>query len=389
MKLKNIGKVVSVLAFSALLTLGFTTAAKAGVIEPSGLGDQLLKRYNAGEYAALQKDLDGMLPKEKMVDGKAIQEELDSTGYVKLEEGGVYYLFTAIKAGSNMTLDATGATIFARDVIVNNDPTKTNYQSFDGFKMIGGTYYSLDGEGREGTSIQFAHGNNITLQGMDIKHTNYNGHAIELIACSNVLIENCILNAQGTPSDGSVEEMLQIDVATPKTSPRIYELDSAMANKAACKKVTVRGCEITGNRGLCCNHSVDMETAMHTGIVIESCTITSMSTEALALLNTASAKIQKNKIICKSKDNSSNKSVGINIFNRTGKGLKSIVINNNTIKGKKYAVLAWSENNNQYKKLTMKKNKLYAKNKKDTMSLGNAFKKTALKSNKNYKNKSK
>lgn len=70
--------------------------------------------------------------------------------------------------------------------------------------------------------MRFAHGKNLTFDGVNID-TNYQGHGLELIACKDCVVKNCKILAKNnkTKNKMSVEEALQIDIATPLTAPGI------------------------------------------------------------------------------------------------------------------------------------------------------------------------
>ncbi len=63
--------------------------------------------------------------------------------------------------------------------------------------------------------MAFSHGSNVTIDGVTIL-SNYQSHAIELIAMKNTTVQNSTLKVQGRKKKKSVEEALQIDVAAPK-----------------------------------------------------------------------------------------------------------------------------------------------------------------------------
>ncbi len=340
----------------------------AGVVEPSGLND--------------------------ITDKKAIQAELDATGSVTLKPGASYFLTGPLYISSNMSIEATGATITADKDLMMNEPSQTGYGSLNGFSVNGGTWLSSSSSGYDKSSMKFAHAQNLKFTNMTVKHANYSGHGLELIACQDVLVENCSMTAVGSPKKGSVEEMIQLDIAASKTAPSMYALKPSLANGACCRNITIKGCTVTGCRGICANFAAAAEDAkykdkFHSNIVIENNTITGAVSEGLALFNVMSAKVSGNTIIC-ANSSKGDHSVGCHI-GTFGKGkTKSIVISGNTIKGKWYALQLWSPQA-KYKKITVKNNRLYAKNKKAVVSTNTenatlyVTKKYVYSNNKNFK----
>jgi len=330
--------VMILMAVSLLLSMN--EVVKAGIVPPSN------KRTN--------KDV------------RNIDDEQDETGYVRLQEGETYYLSHFIPLMSNSTIDARGATIIVNKGAVRNDTSnyKTGYNSMSNIKIIGGKWISAHEDGCSGTTFSFAHCQNITLEKMDIRTTNAQGHAIELVACKNVTIKDCKVIAQGKSKKKSVEEMIQIDLAAPHTAPF---LKSKYQNGLACKNIKVIGCTITGSRGLCANYAKEdkkYRKKYHDKILVKNCTITGRTSEALALFNAINVEVKNNKIITKSKRTGSPYSIGCHValFGKISKFSKGkIRIYDNVIKGGRQGFQICSHSKSRYGSLIIKNNKLYSK----------------------------
>ena len=352
---------ISALAFLGLGIMAAGVSVKAGVIEPSGITD----------------------PSDPS-DKRLIQHELDNTGSVTLVPGETYYLNGPIFAHDNQSIEAEGATIYFvadKDMIMNN-PQKGAYSGLVNFSVNGGTWLSCAKDGYKGSSIKLTHAGNVRLTNMKIKHANYSGHTIELIACKDVLVENCILEELGKPQKGSVEECLQIDIAAPHTAPFLYSNNKKLVDGSCCKNITVRNCSITGCRGLCANGAVEdkeYRDNFHSGIVIENCNITGMVSEGLTLYNVASGKVVGNTIVCKNKAKAE-KSVGLKIETLGQGSVKNLTVKKNTIKGKWVAIRFGGGTGARYNKLTFNNNKLYAGDKEMVMNI--ALSQTSMITNK-------
>lgn len=237
-------------------------------------------------------------------DRTAILNALASDGHVVLKSGETYYTSGNIYLESGNTITATGATIVGKKGVLRNTPTDTGYDSVSDIVIDGGywtTDSSLYPEGYTSTMIQFSHARDITIKNATIE-CNLGGHAIELIACKNVLVDNCKMVEIGTVDPTSVEEALQIDIAASKTAPWVAECGSQYVNGLTCENITVRNCLIRGSRGVCANYASNAADAAYLGnyhknIVLENNTIVGMSAEGVALFNVAGATVKNNVIV--------------------------------------------------------------------------------------------
>ena len=322
-----------------------------------------------------------------------IQEELNNTGSVTLESGGTYYLDDSIRVRSNQTIDATGATIYLVRAAVRNSTStfKTDYSSLKNLTIKGGKWRTKNPNGTSGTTFSFAHSSNIKLLNMDIACTSPKGHAIELVACNNVTIQGCTITPKGTSKAKGQQEMLQIDLATPKTAPFLAKTDKKLQNGLACKNIHVIGNTITGDRAVCCNHAskeAKYKKYYHENIEVRNNTLIGRKAEALALFNTITATITGNTIICYSSRVKEAYSVGLHValFGKV-KAFSSranIVVANNIIKGGRSAFHILSHTKYKYKKLTIQNNQLYCKKgKKKALSIS-TVKKVKKSNNKCY-----
>ena len=326
--------------FPAFFAAFFSLQVQAGTVAPSG------KISNA--------------------DVNAIDDELDQTGYVRLKKGGRYYLSHFIPVNSNNTIDARGATIVVKKGAVRNDPRnyRTGYNSMSKVTVIGGTWLSANKDGCTGTTFSFAHSNNITLKDMNIRSTNAEGHAIELVACRNISIRNCTVIAQGKSRQTSAEEMIQVDLASPKNAPF---LKKEFQNGLACQNITISGCTVTGSRAVGITYPKKDKQYLkkyHKNITIKNCRLTGNTAEGLALFNAINVTVKNNRIISKSNRTKSAYSSGchVTLFAKIPAFAKGkISIRNNIIKGGRTGFQICSHSKVRYGTLIIKKNRLYSK----------------------------
>lgn len=326
-------------------------------------------------------------------DYKNIMNALEEDGNIVLETDSTYYIKATLWVESNQSITATGATIISKSGAFRNRPTKTNYKSIQNFTVDGGTWKNIEKDGYKKSFIQFSHSSNITIKNAEV-YCNYAGHAIELVACKNVLVDNCVLKAVGKCTSTCVEEQLQIDIATPKTAPTVGNYGKKFVKGQTCQNITVTNCTITGARGICANFASkekQYQKKFHKNVVLKNNTITGVSSEAVALFNVMKATVENNKIICNSKRTGTAYSVGLHIamFGKAPSSMSKAVykVNNNTIKGGRQGFYVYSHSSSKFGTVIAKKNKCYAKASKEKAILVDAksVQKVQLSKNKKYK----
>lgn len=331
--------------------------------------------------------------KSGKTDYKNISDALEEYHDVILEKDKTYYLKGTLWVHSDQSITATGATIISKTGAFRNKATRTNYKSVRNFTVDGGIWKNTSKNGYMTSMVQFSHSQNITIKNAKI-YCNYKGHAIELIACKNVTIDNCTLIPLGKCPKNNVEEQLQIDIATPKTAPTVGNCGQKFVKGQTCQNITVQNCTITGGRGVCANYASTekkYQTKFHKNIVLRNNKITGISSEGVALFNVMGATVENNTIISKSKRKGTAYSVGLHIamFGKAPGKMKSAVykVNKNTIKGGRQGFYVYSHSSSKFGKVTAKNNKCYASAGKDkAISVtNNSVTKIALSKNKSYK----
>ena len=360
------------LILAAVLFLRKSETVRAGVVEANGSTDS----YN-------------------------IQTELNETGRVTLEKGGTYRLYDSLVLGSNMSIEAEGATIICEKPIAFNIPEKTDYKAAADISINGGIWKS-EADGYYASSFKFTHASNIKLTNMKIRAANLSGHSIELVACKNVVIDNCDIAGLGS-SDSMTEEAVQLDIASSVTAPFLQgvpfrtDLADTLYNKAGCKNITIKNSRIVGNRGVAANHTKndgDAINSIHENITLTGNNITGLKGEGVALFNAKSAIVKNNKIRSLRKGKSDAYTVGLHITTFSNdKALKKAVfkITGNTIYGGRQAVMVYSHSGIKFGKAVIENNKLFCKTGKEFAihAKEQSINKVVIKSNivKTYKDK--
>ena len=330
------------LILAAVLFLRKSETVRAGVVEANGSTDA----YN-------------------------IQQELNKTGRVTLEKGGTYRLYDSLVLGSNMSIEAEGATIICEKPIAFNIPEKTDYKAAADISINGGTWKS-EADGYYASSFKFTHASNIKLTDMKIRAANLSGHSIELVACKDVVIDNCDIAGLGS-SESMTEEAVQLDIASYVTAPFLRgipfrtDLADKLYNKAGCKNITIKNSRIVGNRGVAANHTKndgDAINSIHENITLTGNNITGLKGEGVVLFNAKSAIVKNNKIRSLRKGKSDAYTVGLHITTFSNdKALKKAVfkITGNIIYGGRQAVMVYSHSGIKFGKAVIEKNKLFCK----------------------------
>lgn len=266
--------------------------------------------------------------------------------------------------GSNTTLLATGATVLEtkeKAILLEDEPVKN--VTIKGGKWLIDTIEK--GNLFENTSIRFLHASNVTLDKLYV-NTCYIGHALELVACKNCTVTNSKFLAIGKTKAKSLEEAVQIDIATPQTSPSAKELlGDSYVNGQTCKNITVKNCEIRGSRGISTNKT-DTDggkwlSKHHSNITIENCKVTGTTSEAMALHNALNVTVKNCTVNSKGKRIKTTYSIGINVAsfgNCDGKTKSTVLISENKVDAGRQGIYVGSYNSKKkFKSVTIKNNK--------------------------------
>lgn len=311
---------------------------------------------------------------------------------VVIPSGSVIHLAAVLRVRSNKTIIATGATIIqdnAKRQTIVNDCDGTGYDNVTNVKIKGGTWKNAHASDIRSV-ILFSLGNNISIDGVTV-YTNYQGHGISFVACKDASLTNSkiISRVDSTKKRHTIEEAVQLDIATPSSAPTIKEY----AKGQCCKNITVKNCTITGGRGLCTNWNrskASYKKQYHVGITVTGCHITGISGEPLCLHNAVKVKVTNcNLTIKKSKymDMSDYYSNGLSMVLAGKNSISDNYTNyimNNKIKGGNHAFFLWSDSGSSYGKVVIKNNKMYAKSK-SVAIFAKRYCKPSISGNKTYK----
>ncbi len=274
--------------------------------------------------------------------------------------------------GSNKTIVATGATIYQvnpQKQLINNNCTKLNYASIQNVSITGGKWEIANNSQmlRDTSTIRFNHGQYISLNNMTIM-TNYRSHGIEIIACRNMTVSGCRVIAEGTPSPTSLEEAIQIDLASPATAPTVAAFGEQYVQGQTCSNITVKNCTIKGARGLCCNKTATENkrfyNCYHKNIIVKDNNITGVTSEALCMHNTYGVDIENNKIVSEGSRVNTTYSIGINVASFGNVNCTSMrnIIAGNTVYGGLYGICVRAqEGSTKFGATYVRNNKIYCK----------------------------
>lgn len=280
--------------------------------------------------------------------------------------------FTAgyIPLGSNTSIVAQKDTFITAEQnhIFYNTGLAKGYSSLKNVTISGGEW-TAGSTGAAYTMMRFLHADGIKIENA-VMYGNYSCHLLEFIACQNVKVKNCTLMDKGKTVKNSVEECIQLDVASYTTAPFAYsDKNSPYYDSTPCRNVTVSGCKIVGSRGLCANYAKnepDKCKKYHYNINIIDCNIEGKTSEAVALFNSAKITVKNCTLVTRRKDNTAY-SCGLNIqmLNKKAGNLNpadyAVNLISNTIKGGRQAVCMYSHVGGKWGKTTLKSNKLYCR----------------------------
>ena len=205
---------------------------------------------------------------------------------------GTYLIDKPIKIKSNTIIFAYGST-FRRNANINNmfindsDGTKGGYNANENIEIIGAVFDGAGGSFSDKcTMLAFGHAKNIKILDCTFKNLR-DWHMVELNACQNVFIQNCLFEDYGTSTMGT--EMVQIDVAKSKTE---FPWFGPYDNKT-CDNIKITRCKfINGVRGIG-THTAGTN-AEHTRITITENEFRNMSGQAIKGMDWSFTKINDN-----------------------------------------------------------------------------------------------
>lgn len=317
----------------------------------------------------------------------------DKKKRIVFPKGKTIRIGQVVDIGSNTMINATGATIIQTDGskgVIKHKVDGTNYNAIHNVTIVGGTWRNKT-NAAACTMVRFAHGRTLKFKNMKVI-TNYNGHALELIACKDVKVYNCTLVAENsrTKSSTSVEDALQIDVATPKTAPGVYKetnYQKKYVNGQTCQNIRVEHCKIYGSRGICANYARSeskFHNKYHKNIIIYDCNVTGTSAQGIALYNTIGATVKANTVKCTSKRIGTSYTTGIHLhLFGAGSGGKNLIYSNKVYAYEKGIYLNTVKSSSYFGTTRISNNKIYVK--RGYYILAKKCRSLSEKSNKKYK----
>jgi parallel beta-helix repeat protein len=238
------------LFITALAAAPLAAAAATGKTSVSGWDQASAEQY-AAEHGMLPQS--ALLPTgDKVKDWKACKEKLDTCGQITFLPGCTYLLHSYLNPPSGTKIYADQATIklksYKTGIMNDLDDRKGAYT--DGIEIFGGDwqmYYIKKPDGWS-TAFRFIHAKNISMKNMKVV-SNYSCHIVELIACQNVLIDNCTLEmAPNSLYPDAKNEAIQLDFASNEKNARPVYRDLK-----PCENVTITNNALKFYRGVATN----------------------------------------------------------------------------------------------------------------------------------------
>lgn len=273
-----------------------------------------LARAEAATNVIVIKDKSGTIINNIAIEGSEIGAELNtaiqsatslasaSDIYEITVPAGTYELETMLMVRSNIKLNLTGVTLKKK---LNSglgtmarlglyDQNFSGYTGTENVTIIGGAF---DGQGAADTSegaalLRFAHGKNITLDGVTILNVKDNHH-FETAAIDGLTVKHCTFKGfTATTEGGARKEALQLDIMEETHFPHYANYDK---ENAPMKNVFITGCTFdTVGRGVGTHSCV--AGSYFDNVVIENNTFNNVNEEAIITVHFKNTKIKNNVI---------------------------------------------------------------------------------------------
>lgn len=159
-----------------------------------------------------------------------------------------YELYNTIILRDNTIMELHDETILTRKHTNNMFQTyytkdTTGYGGVNNISIKGGTL-NHNGELSYHITMSLFHAKNINIKNVTFK--DISNHAIDLIGCYNIDIDNCIFKGQKVKSGKEYKEAIQIDTAySGATGYEGIDASSACYDGTSTKKVRIHNCEFT------------------------------------------------------------------------------------------------------------------------------------------------
>ncbi|MDD6155232.1 MAG: right-handed parallel beta-helix repeat-containing protein [Eubacteriales bacterium] len=274
------------------------------------------------------------------------------------------------KKGAKLTFTASHAVFFK--------PKKTNYGTFSGLYIQGGTWTRNDVKkyNNGGSVFSLAHGKNICFEDTNIVYAK-GGHGIEIIACENIVVKNNKVHSVGKCKSDR-EEAIQIDIAQPVSAPEIARYGKKFVKGTMCKNVLIQGNDVRGGMAIGFNwDNKKYPNRYHKNCTIDGNKAVGTTANGICVYNIMGLTITNNKAYCLKKNNKDYLYCGIHYENAKGGtapkgfGNTTLTITGNTAKGGMRGIhIGTHAKNGVFKRVVLKDNKIYSrKSKADAVNL--------------------
>ena len=152
---------------------------------------------------------------------------------------GTYYITESLKIWSNTVLDATGATIKAKNGEFNMIATGSaednqkakGYSAYKNITVKGGKW--INTKSNRASAVRFCHGFNITLKNVDLSHGSEK-HMVEMAAVNGVKITGCNFHDSDVKDIDDKCEAVQLDICANEGA-----YSNIVYDGTPCKNITI------------------------------------------------------------------------------------------------------------------------------------------------------
>lgn len=231
-------------------------------------------------------------------DTQAIQAALnDSLHYVKFYNNKTYLVTDTLRLPADIVIDLNDSTIIStvRHTFFNfdTDSTYTGYNGRGNITIKNGIII--------GCGMSFIHAENILLDNLQMLNA-LNDHTVEICACKNFNIRNCILSGMAQQAEGLAMEYINIDPCYHGNFPWLTE-GSVTFDGTINEDITITNCHLFvpasgdyahGAYGIGIHSTGEVTENYHKNITVDNCIIEDFTEVNIRLSDTINAVIKNN-----------------------------------------------------------------------------------------------
>ncbi|MGN1127293.1 MAG: right-handed parallel beta-helix repeat-containing protein, partial [Ruminococcus sp.] len=289
-----------VMLLSALLVMDITASAEE-VSESDVISETDVKYVEVTVDITEETPPTEVFEKIQAVFNEARENATPTMQYKVILPPGVFKLDGTLSLYSNTFFDMNGATILryhSREACIlkcgRADDVSQGYEGFVNITVCNGTLDGWDKVMTPSTSnlVRMGHARNVLVENVNFVN-NCNSHCLELGACKDVTVRNCVFKDQyQVNGKTAASEAIQIDGLHTKSFPLYESYDGT-----ACRDIYVTGCTFENlTRGVGSHAVILDDNGYYDGIIVTNNTFKNISDYAVISLCWKNSKVNNNVI---------------------------------------------------------------------------------------------